>query len=196
MPNPTAHSESPENPQIKFKNQNKYSKIGEFAPHRGKLGALKGKLGSQTRVWFSGRFLRDGWCYITANFACSLAKIMSHARATLSPRPGHPLRTGQLPGKLYPGNWAIFRNRSFFFQILTENFCLPGHESLTGRLWFWKITIFLFVDVALRAASILKNHDFLYLLIVLHIAKQPYLLWFEHQECLRTLSFEKCCRLH
>ena len=76
------------------------------------------------------------------------------------PNAGHPLRTGQLPGKLYPGNRAIFRNRSIFFQILTRDFFLPGHESLTGRLRFWKITIFLFVDVALRAASILKNHGF------------------------------------
>ena len=38
----------------------------------------------------------------------------------LQSQAGHPLRTGQLPGKLYPGNRAIFRNRSFFFQTLTR----------------------------------------------------------------------------
>ena len=43
-------------------------------------------------------------------------------------------------------------------------------------------TIFLFVDVALRVASILKNHYSLYLLNVLHIAKHVYLLGFEHHE--------------
>ena len=42
----------------------------------------------------------------------------------------------------------------------------------------------------------MKNHDFLYLLITLHIAKHPYLLGFEHQEYVRTLSFEKWCRMH
>ena len=55
---------------------------------------------------------------------------------------------------------------------------------------------FFAVDVALRAASILKNHMFVYLLNALHVAEHLYLLRFEHQEYARTLSFGKCCRMH
>ena len=77
-----------------------------------------------------------------------------------------------------------------------------------------KHTIALFVDVALRAASILETNDipfcgrcpargldfekysFLYLIIIVQVTKLVYFDGFEHRECLRTLSFEKCCRLH
>ena len=73
---------------------------------------------------------------------------------------------------------------------------------------------FPFLDVALRAASILKKHDFpfcgccpaggldfekshfLYLFNILQVAKHMYLVGFEHQEYARTLSFEKICRMH
>ena len=64
------------------------------------------------------------------------------------------------------------------------------------QLRFWKIIIVLFVDVALRAASILENLIFLYLLSVLEVSKPCYLVGFEHQEYARTLSFEKICRMH
>ena len=53
-----------------------------------------------------------------------------------------------------------------------------------------------FVDVALLAASILKNLIFLYFLYVMQVAKHLYLARFEHRECLRTLSLEKCCKMH
>ena len=56
--------------------------------------------------------------------------------------------------------------------------------------------IFYFYSVALRAASILKNLNFLYLFNVLKVAKDLYLGGFEHREYVRTLSFEKCCRMH
>ena len=54
----------------------------------------------------------------------------------------------------------------------------------------------LFVDVALRAASIQKKISFLYLLNFLQVAKLGYLLGFELWEYARQLSFEKCCRMH
>ena len=60
-------------------------------------------------------------------------------------------------------------------------------ENLRSR--FWKRTITLFVDVALRAASILKNRDFLYLFNFLHVAKLVYLLGFEPREYARSVSF-------
>ena len=66
---------------------------------------------------------------------------------------------------LYSGSRAIFRNRSICFKILTRDFLLPGHESLTGRLRFKKKLDFLLFYVALRAASIMKNHDLLYFLL-------------------------------
>ena len=37
----------------------------------------------------------------------------------------------------------------------------------------------------------MENRDFLYLFNFLRIAKHPYLLGFEHQEHVRTLSFAK-----
>ena len=56
---------------------------------------------------------------------------------------------------------------------------------------------FRFVIVALRAASILKNRLFLYLFnFLLQVAKLGYLLRFEPREYARQLSFEKCCRMH
>ena len=53
-----------------------------------------------------------------------------------------------------------------------------------------------FVDVALRAASILKNSDFIFLFNFLHVAKLIYLLGFEPREYARSVNFEKCCRMH
>ena len=50
----------------------------------------------------------------------------------------------------------------------------------------------LFVYVALRAASILKNRDLLVSNIFLYIAKLIYLLGFEPREYARSISFEKC----
>ena len=67
-------------------------------------------------------------------------------------------------------------------------------ENVRSR--FWKLTITLFVDVALRAASILKNHIVLYLLYVLQVARYYYLVGFEPQEYARSVSFETCCRMH
>ena len=64
------------------------------------------------------------------------------------------------------------------------------------RPWFWKITILFFVGIAPRAASILENRQFLYVINVLHLWKHSYLLGFEYQEYARTLSSEKCCRMH
>ena len=63
-------------------------------------------------------------------------------------------------------------------------------------MFFENKSLVVFVCVALRAASILKNRVFLYLINVLELTKQPFLGGFEHRECLRTLSFEKCCRMH
>ena len=54
----------------------------------------------------------------------------------------------------------------------------------------------LFADVALPAASILKNRDFLDLFNFLHVANLLYLLGFEPREYARSESFEKCCRMH
>ena len=61
-----------------------------------------------------------------------------------------------------------------------------------GRPRFWKISIFLFVDVALQAVSILKTTIFLYLLNVLYITKNFHLPEFEHQEYARTLIVAEC----
>ena len=57
--------------------------------------------------------------------------------------------------------------------------------------FFENTRLVVFVCVALRAASILKNCTFLYLISVLEVTKHLYLGGFEHRECLRTLSFEK-----
>ena len=72
----------------------------------------------------------------------------------------------------------------------------------------------LFVDVALRAASILENNDipfcgccpaggldleksqFLNSFNVLGVAKLLHLLGFEPRDYARRLSFEKCYRMH
>ena len=75
-------------------------------------------------------------------------------------------------------------------------FTRPEFFFTRPQLRFWKITIVLFVDVALRAASILENLIFLYLLSVLEVSKPCYLVGFEHREYARTLSFEKICRMH
>ena len=59
-----------------------------------------------------------------------------------------------------------------------------------------KITIVLFVDVALRAASILKNLIFLYLFNVFQVAKLTYFDLFEPREYAKLLSFEKGFKMH
>ena len=54
-----------------------------------------------------------------------------------------------------PYHWYCFLLVLFSIVLMTTNsYCFPTF------FWrrFWKITIVLFVDVALRAASILKNH--------------------------------------
>ena len=71
-----------------------------------------------------------------------------------------------------------------------------------------------FVDVALRAASILENNDFPFcgccpaggfdlekssffiLFNFRQVAKLSYLVRFEPREYARQVSFEKCCRMH
>ena len=58
-------------------------------------------------------------------------------------------------------------------------------------VFFENKRLVVFVCVALRAASILKNRAFLYLINVLQVTKYFYLGGFEHRECLGTLSFEK-----
>ena len=52
---------------------------------------------------------------------------------------------------------------------------------------FCKLTITRFVDVALRAASILKNRDLLFLFNFLYIAKLLYLLGCEPRSMLEVL---------
>ena len=54
--------------------------------------------------------------------------------------------------------------------------------------------IFLFVDVALRAASTLEK-PFFVLFNILQVAKHLYLVGLKHQEYAKTLSFEKYCRM-
>ena len=56
--------------------------------------------------------------------------------------------------------------------------------------------IFLFVDVALRAASILKNDVCCIFSNFLYVAKLVYLLGFEPREYAKSVSFETCCRMH
>ena len=68
--------------------------------------------------------------------------------------------------------------------------------TLTLTLLTLTLTLSLFVDVALRAASILKSHDFLYLCNLLHVAKLVYLVKLEPREYARQLCFGKCCRMH
>ena len=72
---------------------------------------------------------------------------------------------------------------------------LPGALFLHKTRFFvvWKNTIFLFVDVALRAASILENEDFLYLSNFLQVAN---LLGFERWDYAGSVGFEKCSRMH
>ena len=76
---------------------------------------------------------------------------------------------------------------------------IPEVPYRAVRVLCWdnlEINEFLFVDVALRAASTLKNLTFFDLLNVLEVSKHNYLVGFEHQEYARTLSFEKICRMH
>ena len=56
---------------------------------------------------------------------------------------------------------------------------------------FENTRLVVFVCVALRAASILNNRMFLYLINVLQVPKHLILVGFEHRECSRTISFEK-----
>ena len=58
-------------------------------------------------------------------------------------------------------------------------------------VFFENKRLVVFVCVALRAASILKNRVFWYLINVLQVTEYLYLGGFEHRECLRRLSFEK-----
>ena len=55
---------------------------------------------------------------------------------------------------------------------------------------------FLFADVALRPASILKIPDVFAFLIFPHVAQLLYLAGFEPWEYARTISFEKVCKVH
>ena len=57
--------------------------------------------------------------------------------------------------------------------------------------FFENTRLVVFVCVALRAASILKHRVFWYVINVLQVTKYLDLGGFEHQDCLRTLSFEK-----
>ena len=65
-----------------------------------------------------------------------------------------------------------------------------------GRPFLENARLVLFVCVALRAASNLKNYVSKYLLNVFQVTKDFYLPGFEYRECLGTLSFEQCCRMH
>ena len=87
---------------------------------------------------------------------------------------------------------GILVQTTFFFNkrlVIFVCVALPG-------AFFSNMRLVVFVCVALRAASILKNRVFLCLINVIEVAKHLYLGGFEHRECLRTLSFEKCCRMH
>ena len=50
------------------------------------------------------------------------------------------------------------------------------------------------VDVDLNVD--LVDHDFVYLLNFLRVAKLLYLLGYERRECAESVSFGKCCRMH
>ena len=63
--------------------------------------------------------------------------------------------------------------------------------DLAGAFFFENKRLVVFVCVALRAASILKNRIFLYSINVLQVPKHLILVGFEHRECSRTISFEK-----
>ena len=69
-------------------------------------------------------------------------------------------------------------------------FCVVNGRFVK-RLFFENKRLVVFVCVALRAASILKNRIFLYLINVLQVPKHLILVGFEHRECSRTISFEK-----
>ena len=76
--------------------------------------------------------------------------------------------------------------------VIEINYEFPLLECcLAGGGDFENSRFFIFVCVALRAASILRNHILLYLINVLQVPKHLYLVGFEHRECSRTFSFEK-----
>ena len=89
------------------------------------------------------------------------------------------------------GKVEVIRNLIFVFQT-THDFpflecCLAGGVDCENS------RVSIFVCVALRAASILRNHILLYLINVLQVPKHLFLVGFEQRECLRTLSFAKFC---
>ena len=82
----------------------------------------------------------------------------------------------------------------------TDCCCVDVHAGgsflkITRFVVFEKNSIFLSVDVALRATWILKNHSFC-IYLKYSVAKHLDVRGFEDLEYARTLSFEKCCRMH
>ena len=51
-------------------------------------------------------------------------------------------------------------------------------------------------QVPYKAVRVLCWDNSSYVIIIVQLAKLVYFDGFEHRECLRTLSFGKCCRLH
>ena len=91
------------------------------------------------------------------------------------------------PGsKVKPG--PVFITRPGF--KVKPGLAQPGSGDLR------KSRFLFFVDVALRRASILENRVFLYSFNLMCIPKHYYLPGIEHWEYARTLSFEKCFRMH
>ena len=83
----------------------------------------------------------------------------------------------------------VIRNLIFVFET---NHDFPFLECCpAGGVAFENSRFSIFVCVALRAASILRNRIFGYLINVLQVPKHLYLVGFEHRECSRTFSFEK-----
>ena len=77
-------------------------------------------------------------------------------------------------------------NGRFVQRLFVVFVCDPA-----GGLFFENKSLVVFVCVALRAASILKNRVFWYSINVIQVTKYAYLGGFGHRECLRRLSFEK-----
>ena len=98
-------------------------------------------------------------------------------------------------------NWVENTYFPFLFvlpcgRLFLENNYFPLCLCCPAGGFFWNITISNFVCVALRAASILKKSCFVVFNKVSSHCKLPNLLGFDPREYARTLSFEKCCRMH
>ena len=82
----------------------------------------------------------------------------------------------------------VIRNYMFVFETNCDlaflECCLAGGVDFENS-WFS-----IFVCVALRAASMLRYHIFLYLINVLQVPNHFYFVGFEYRKCSRTFSLE------